>query len=128
MVSGVLYSWHTRHTVHRTSHKNTVTDVSDICQVFFNGVRYLMSGKKKQSMAARLQSLRKPKQTIRQTAREWGLPVETLRGWLRDPGGRVPDMNRLMDLSKKLGVSPHWLMTGEGPESLEAFTAALKSA
>jgi hypothetical protein len=103
-----------------------MTDVSDICQVFFNGVRYLMSDKKTESIAARLQSLRKPKDTLRQTAREWDLPVETLRGWLRDPGGHVPDMNRLYELGRLLGVSPHWIITGEGPQSADEFKAALK--
>ena len=45
-------------------------------------------------------------------ARLLGLPYQTVANYL---GGRLPKAEVLIDLSRKTGVSIHWLLTGEGP-------------
>lgn len=44
-------------------------------------------------------------------ARLLGLPYQTVANYL---GGRLPKAEVLIDLSRKTGVSIHWLLTGEG--------------
>lgn len=50
-------------------------------------------------------------------ARELGVGVATVSEWFTR--GRVPNGDVMLRLPHALGVSGHWLLTGEGPRELE---------
>jgi transcriptional regulator with XRE-family HTH domain len=51
-------------------------------------------------------------ETLADLARDLGVPHATVLKW---SGGSVPGGDLLAKLPKALGVSGHWLLTGEGP-------------
>jgi len=76
------------------------------------------------TLAARLRLIQ-GFQSLREFSRKINRPPTTVRLWLKDPGGVIPDVMTLYDVADKTGRSPHWLITGEGPEYAEDFKAAL---
>jgi hypothetical protein len=50
-------------------------------------------------------------------ARDLGVGVATVSEWFTR--GRVPNGDVMLRLPSTLGVSGHWLLTGEGPRDLE---------
>lgn len=50
------------------------------------------------------------KRSIRQAARDWGLPFATVNNWLR---GAMPALDAIAEISKKEGVSLEWIAYGE---------------
>jgi repressor LexA len=47
------------------------------------------------------------------------IATRTLQRW--EQGEQVPDSHYLMRLAKAMGVAPHWLLTGEGPQYARAY-------
>ena len=48
-----------------------------------------------------------------------GLSRASVTGWFRKGSGAMPGGEILLDLPRVLNVSGHWLLTGEGPRSLD---------
>jgi hypothetical protein len=70
------------------------------------------------SFAARLREFMLPGESVVKFARRIGYPVETVRAWVKDPGGSLPELNTFMALAKKLNASFVWLYDGTGPKFL----------
>ena len=52
------------------------------------------------------------------------IATRTLQRWEQDE--QVPDSHYLMRLAKSTGVSPHWLLTGEGHQYAKTYTPESK--
>lgn len=73
----------------------------------------------RQSLAQRIREAREQKALEQaKLAAKLDVATRTVQRW--EKGDQVPDSNYLMRLAKVTGVTPHWLLTGEG----EMFTAA----
>lgn len=61
-----------------------------------------------------------PKQQGRQThaARRWGVSQAAARKWLE--GESIPEMQRIIAISRDAAVSVEWLLTGRGPKRVLA--------
>ncbi|HEY6952848.1 MAG TPA: XRE family transcriptional regulator [Bacteroidota bacterium] len=68
----------------------------------------------KQSIADRIHEARTRKEFDQaRLAAKIDVATRTLQRW--EKGEQVPDSNYLMRIAKATGVSPHWLLTGNGP-------------
>ena len=68
------------------------------------------------SFAARLREFMLPGESVVKFAQRLGYPVETVRAWVKDPGGSLPGLDTFMELAEKLGVLVLWLYSGTGPK------------
>lgn len=67
----------------------------------------------KQSLATRIREARLHKEFDQaKLAAKIDVATRTLQRW--EKGEQVPDSNYLMRIAKATGVSPHWLLTGDG--------------
>ena len=67
----------------------------------------------KQSIASRIRQLRNQKGLDQaKLAAKLDVATRTLQRW--EKGEQVPDSNDVLRLAKVTGVSPHWLLTGDG--------------
>ena len=67
----------------------------------------------KQSIAQRLRQARTKKEMDQaKLAAKLDVATRTVQRW--EKGEQVPDSNYLMRIAKVTGVTPHWLLTGEG--------------
>ncbi|WP_414446838.1 helix-turn-helix domain-containing protein [Burkholderia sp. 22PA0099] len=60
-----------------------------------------------------------------QLAKDWGLSQKGVRKWLEGEG--VPETTRLVEMSKRYGVSFEWLATGRHPVSLAPSSEVVKA-
>lgn len=81
-----------------------------------------MARNRRSTFWERLNSLRKPKETITAFADRLGIGRTTLRWW---SAGGVPNTASIMELSRATGISPLWLLTGEGPRELSELQELL---
>jgi hypothetical protein len=61
-------------------------------------------------------------------ARRINRPTETVRAWVREPGGAMPDFETISELAEILDCSPYWLQTGLGPKSRSKFFKIIERA
>jgi len=67
----------------------------------------------KQSIAQRIRQARTKKEIDQaKLAAKLDVATRTVQRW--EKGEQVPDSNYLMRIAKATGVTPHWLLTGEG--------------
>ncbi|MFH0988670.1 MAG: XRE family transcriptional regulator [bacterium] len=73
----------------------------------------------KQSLAQRIRQARLAKELDQaKLAAKVDVATRTVQRW--EKGEQVPDSNYLMRIAKTTGVTPHWLLTGEGEMYLKS--------
>lgn len=74
------------------------------------------------TFASRLQMACKTNEPA-EIARILGLTYQTVRNYL---DGRLPTADVLLKISETLGISIHWLLTGQGPQSSQQLSTTVE--